>query len=169
MRKKLTNLFVMMAGCLLMGFTAMAQTHTVSGTVKGADGQPIISAGVVISGTTDGAMTGVDGKYSVAAKPSDVLEFSCLGYKSVSIPVGNQSIIDVVLDEDNNLLDELVVVGYAVQKKVNLTGSVSHLKAGQIASRPVSSVSSACSSCIPENSTGTRTSAPAATTSAALA
>lgn len=137
MRKKLTNLFVMIVGCLLIGLPAMAQTHIVSGTVKGTDGQPVISAGVVISGTTDGAMTGVDGTYSVAAKPSDVLEFSCLGYKSVSVPVGSQSIIDVILEEDNNLLDELVVVGYAVQKKVNLTGSVAAISSKEIENIPV--------------------------------
>lgn len=122
---------------------------TVSVTVMDALG-PVPGASVLVVGSTNGSITNAEGKIVLDGVPSDaVLSVSFLGYESQEISVGGRTSIVVTLSEDSEVLDELVVVGYGVQKKVNLTGSVSHLKAGQIASRPVSSISSALAGTMP--------------------
>ncbi len=127
----LTGLF------LLSSFAAVAQTHQVKGTVVDAAGNAMPGASVVIQGTTRGVTTQADGSFSIAAEPRETLEVSFIGYKSAVVPVGQQSSVKVVLEEDAGLLDDVVVVGYGVQKKVNLTGSVVSVSAKDIADIPV--------------------------------
>ena len=101
-----------------------AQNREVSGRVLDTGGQPLIGAAVLLAGTTSGDVTDVDGAFSLRVPASAVtLEVSCLGYvgKTVSVPAA-QSQVTVVLEEDKMVLEETVVVGYGVQKKVNLTG-----------------------------------------------
>mgnify|MGYP002459017192 FL=1 len=133
------NLFRMfLAGVLmLLSFTAYAQERTVTGKVYDAAGEPIIGASVVIQGTTQGTITDIDGAFQLKVQPSQTLVVSFLGYKDVILPVGNKNDFKVTLEEDSKKLDEVVVVGYATQKKVNLTGSVASVSSKDIQDIPV--------------------------------
>ncbi|GAB5554882.1 MAG: hypothetical protein Sapg2KO_44730 [Saprospiraceae bacterium] len=102
---------------------------TISGVVTSAEnGEPLIGVTVLIKGTTTGSITDVDGRYTIDASAEDVLVFSFIGMKDKEVQVGVQTVIDVVLASDNELLEEVVVIGYGTQKKSHLTGSVSKVK-----------------------------------------
>ena len=111
----------------LGAFTAAwAQTRVVSGTVLDTGQQPLVGAAVLVAGTTTGDVTAPDGTFSIRIPSEEVmLEVSCLGYvtQTVRVPAGQRT-VSVTLEEDTMLLEETVVVGYGVQKKVNLTGAV---------------------------------------------
>ena len=115
--------FAVALACFLAAFTtARAQTRTVSGTVLDTGRQPLVGAAVLVAGTTNGDVTAPDGTFSLRIPSEEVtLEVSCLGYVSqtVRVPAGQQT-VNVTLEEDNMLLQETVVVGYGVQKKVRL-------------------------------------------------
>ncbi|MDR1610857.1 MAG: TonB-dependent receptor [Candidatus Symbiothrix sp.] len=130
-------------------FAYSQQSSPISGVVSDASGEPLTGVSVVIKQSTVGTVTDIDGKYSIQAKPDAVLVFSYIGYAGQEIPVGNRTTIDVTLKENDALLDEVVVVGYGVQKKVNLTGSVSTVSAEQIANRPGTSLGTALAGIAP--------------------
>ena len=112
----------LLAGMLmLLPVVASAQQRSISGMVSDVQGIPVIGASVVIKGTTLGTVTDMEGKFQLEAEPSQTLEVSFIGYQKVSLPVGNQTYFLITLKEDTETLDEVVVVGYATQKKVNLT------------------------------------------------
>ena len=119
-------------------FTVMEQmqNQTVTGWVVDTKGEPMIGASVVEKGTTNGIITDMEGKFSLNVKPNAVLEISYVGYKTQEVKASNQ--MKIVLKEDTELIDEVVVVGYGAQKKVNLTGAVANVNVQEaIASRPV--------------------------------
>ena len=100
------------------------QGKKVTGVVVDATGEPVIGANVVVKGTTNGTITDFDGNYTIeGVSASDVLVFSYIGYLSQEITVGNQAAINVTLSEDSQALDEVVVVGYGVMRKSDVTGS----------------------------------------------
>ncbi len=102
---------------------------TISGVVTSAEnGEPLIGVTVLIKGTTTGSITDVDGRYTIDASAEDVLVFSFIGMQDKEIQVGVQTVIDVVLASDNELLEEVVVIGYGTQKKSHLTGAVSKVE-----------------------------------------
>lgn len=115
---------------------------TVSGTVSDNFG-PIIGANVVEKGTTNGVITDIDGNYTLSVSEGSVLLFSYIGYVTKEITVGNQKNINVQLAEDAQKLEEIVVVGYGTQKKVNLTGAVETITSDVIEDRPLKSVTDA--------------------------
>ena len=138
--QKRNFLRMFLAGVLmLLSLTAYAQERTVTGKVYDAAGEPIIGASVVIQGTTQGTITDIDGAFQLKVQPSQTLVVSFLGYKDVILPVGNKNDFKITLEEDSKKLDEVVVVGYATQKKVNLTGSVASVSAKDIQDIPVAS------------------------------
>ena len=96
---------------------------TVTGTVKDAQG-PVIGANVVEKGTTNGTVTDMEGRFSLQVSPGAVLTVSYIGYIEQSIPVNGKNSFMIQLKEDSQALDEVVVVGYGTQKKVNMTGAV---------------------------------------------
>ena len=109
----------------LMAITATAQTHTVSGTITGDDGEPIIGASVMVKGTQIGAATNLDGFYRIERiAPTATLEISYVGYTTQQVPIDGRSVVDVVLKENRELLDEVVVIGYGTVKRKDLTGAV---------------------------------------------
>ena len=115
--------------CTLAGY---AQQHSVTGAVSDAEG-PLAGVNVSVKGTTRGVSTGGDGRYTIDVAGEDaVLVFSYIGYVRQEIRVGGRSAIDVILTEDSKTLEEVVVVGYGVQKKVSLTGSVATLHTADI-------------------------------------
>lgn len=100
------------------------QTGICKGIVKDATGETVIGASVVVKGTTNGTITGIDGDFTLSGVPKgSTLVISFVGYVTQEIKFNGQA-LDIVLKEDSKTLDEVVVVGYGVQKKVNLTGSV---------------------------------------------
>lgn len=102
----------------------------VRGTVTDPSGTPVIGGGVVEVGTSNGVITDVDGKYSISvASESSVLQFSCIGYKTVEITVGKNAVLDVTLEEETSFLQEAVAIGYGTQKKADITSSVQSVKA----------------------------------------
>ena len=111
---------------MVASFGLLAQNRTVTGVVQDANGAPLMGAGIVVAGTTNGTVSNLDGTFSLSV-PSGavVLEVSSLGYVSqtVNVPAG-QNRVSVVLQDDALSLNETVVVGYGTQKKVNLTGAV---------------------------------------------
>lgn len=112
-------------------------TKMVSGTVADAKGEPIVGASVIEKGTTNGVITDTDGAFSISLKGNGMLAVSYIGYQNVEIKVIGADPIRVVLVEDQLMLDEVVVVGYGTQKKLNLTGAVSAISGQEMNKRPV--------------------------------
>ncbi|GHT39294.1 SusC/RagA family TonB-linked outer membrane protein [Bacteroidia bacterium] len=115
----------------------------VSGTVVDENGEPVIGASVSVKGANIGTATDVDGKFSLNASPQAVLVTSYLGYKPQEITVGNQTSLNITLSENLQELEEVVVVGYGTQKKVNLTGAVASVKGEVLENRSVTNISQA--------------------------
>ena len=117
----------------------------VTGVVKDATGYPVPGATVMIPNTNVGTITNVDGSYSIDVPAGTTqLEVVCMGYATVNLVLGSESVYDVVLKDDTLALEEIVVVGYGTQKKVNLTGAVSTVNFEDMAeSRPIASIGSA--------------------------
>lgn len=105
---------------------------TVSGTVTSASGESMPGVNVVEKGTSNGTTTDIDGKYSLSVQENATLVFSFIGYQTQEMAVGGQTVINVVLSEDARNLEEVVVVGYGTQKKVNLTGAITAVKADEL-------------------------------------
>lgn len=114
---------------LTVAFPAMAGI-VVKGTVVDPAGEPIIGGGVVEVGTRNGVITDFDGTYTITVDgTSSVLQFSCIGYETVDVTVGNQTVINVTLQEATSFLQEAVAIGYGTQKKADITSSVQSVKA----------------------------------------
>ena len=127
MRSKFKWIFSLLLA-LSMQFV-FAQEKTVSGTVRDNAGIPLPGVSVVVSGTKNGTQTGFDGKYSIKAKQGDVLVFSFLGMDTMRMTVTASSVVDVKMkDTGAQKLEEVVVVGYGVQKKKEITGSIAQIK-----------------------------------------
>ena len=125
------RLLLAMLLCMLW-LTGFAQ-KTVTGTVKDAFGEPMIGVSVTVNGTSTGGVTDLNGHFSIANVPNNAtLKISYIGYQTQNVKVTGQSAFDIVMKEDTNSLDELVVIGYGVVKKRDLTGAVSSLKASDI-------------------------------------
>ena len=121
------KIFSKMLGILLLAAMPLyvsAQNVTVKGNVKDAAGEPVIGAGVVQQGTSNGTVTDIDGNYQIVVPASATLNFSSVGYVDQAVAVAGRNVINVVLAEDTELLEEVVVVGYGTVKKSDITGSV---------------------------------------------
>ena len=119
------------------------KSKIVTGTVLDVTGMPVIGANVMVKGTTNGTITDMDGKFSLEVEEGATLQISYIGYANQEIKVGNQKTLSIALKEDAEALDELVVVGYGTQKKVNLTGAVASISSEEIQSRPITNVTQA--------------------------
>ena len=133
------------AVALALGCALSLQAQNVSGTVKDANGEPVIGAFVLVQGTNTGTSTDIDGNYviNVSDPSKDVLEFSMIGMGTQTIPVNGQAVINVTLNDDENFLDEVVVVGYATVKRRDLLGSVSSINSDKLVEQPVTTVGQA--------------------------
>lgn len=115
----------------------------VKGTVTDQNGDPLIGVSVVVNGTTTGTTTDIDGKYSLDIKANNAdLIFSYVGHKTQIVPA-NKSTIDITMEEDTQLMDEIVVVGYGVMKKSDVTGAISSVKADALTRQPTANVAQA--------------------------
>jgi TonB-dependent starch-binding outer membrane protein SusC len=127
----------------LLVFKVSAQGSAITGVIVDEKNQPLTGVNVVVKGKTAGTITDIDGKYSINAASTDVLSFTFVGFKTEEIAVGNQTQINVTLKEEVTTLNEVVVVGYGVQRKSDLTGSVSSVKADDIKNMPVARIDEA--------------------------
>ena len=121
--------------------SATATSSVLSGTVYDKLGEPIIGANIIIAGTSTGTITDFDGRFSIEAATGQRLQVSYIGYRSQEIAAAQN--MRVVLSEDTEQLEEVVVVGYGTQKKVNLTGAVSVVDAKDISNRSVANAAQA--------------------------
>lgn len=113
------------------------QQKQVTGTVTDELGEPVIGASVLVKGAQGGAVTDIDGRFTVNAEPGAVLRITYLGYKTVEVKAASAP-LNIRLEKEAQLLDDVVVVGFGTQKKVNLTGAVDMVDSKQLAERPVS-------------------------------
>ena len=112
---------------LFMSVGAFAQQIAVKGVVKDGTGEPIIGANVVVKGTTNGTITDFDGNFQLNANKGDIIQVSFIGYASQELPA-TAELMNIILRDDSEMLNEVVVIGYGVAKKNDLTGSVTAMK-----------------------------------------
>ncbi len=132
-----------------LNVSVVQQGTTCKGVVKDATGETIIGASVVVKGTTNGTITGLDGDFSLSnVKTGDIIVISFVGYQTQEVKFTGQS-LNIILKDDTQKLDEVVVVAFGTQKKVNVTGAVSTVGAKEIAARPVNSTIEALQGVVP--------------------
>ena len=142
----LTDVYGKSAGLI----TNDQQQIRISGTIVDESGNPLPGVNVIVRGTTVGAITDVEGKYSLAVPDRNaVLVASFIGYVSTEVPVGNRNQVDITLASEALSLEEVVVVGYGTQKKVNVIGSVTTIDSENITAAPVNNVSNALAGRLP--------------------
>ena len=133
--KRLAFLFIALATVLV------ANANVVTGQVTDTQGEPLIGVSVVVGGTTNGTITDFDGYYTIEAAANAQLQFSYIGYTTVTETINNRTTINVTMREDTRTLDEVVVVGYGTQRKANLTGAVGSISVeDQLEGRPIANV-----------------------------
>ncbi len=136
--------------CCMLWLTATAQ-KTVSGTVEDSSGEPLIGANVTIKGTSNGAITDIDGKFCLSNVPYTAdLTFSYIGFQTKTVgTTPNDSIVNIVLEEENTFLDEVVVIGYGTMRRKDLTGAVASVSGDKLAANPVPNVMQALEGQLP--------------------
>lgn len=134
----MTKVLPLLIGLLISGATLFAQTKTVNGKVTAAeDGSGLPGVNVVVKGTVKGVSTDMDGNYTIElGEGENTLVFSFVGYASQEVSVGNQTVLNIVLESDAKALEEVVVIGYGTVKKSDLTGAVSTVKSGELTKIP---------------------------------
>lgn len=138
--------------------------NNVSGTVRDNKGEPLVGVSIIskngnnITGTT----TDFEGRYQINVNSQSALEFSYIGFKTIMIQVGGKKVIDISLEPDDKLLQEVVVVGYGTQKKVNLTGSIAQVTSESLQDRPTSSVTQMLQGAMPNVNIQVKTGSPGA-------
>jgi len=131
--KKLFTIAVL----LCLNFNLFAQNITVTGTVNDDDGIPLPGVSVVLKGAGKGTQTNVNGKFSISAPPDGTLTFSFIGFQTQEVPINNQTTINISLRTSAKELEQVVVVGYGVQRKSDVTGSVARVKGEELAKQQV--------------------------------
>ena len=127
-----------------------SKNKRVSGTVKSTNGESIIGANVKVAGTTIGCITDIDGNFTLEVPENAKLTVSYIGFQTQEIAIDGKSLVNVVLKEDTEMLEEVVVVGYGTQKKVDLTGAVASIKMDDVlGNRPVGTTSQVLEGAIP--------------------
>ena len=129
-----------LAGLFAVAQFAIAQNVTVTGSVTDENGQPLPGAGIILHGTTTGTEADIDGHYSISVPDGSTLDFSFFGYIGVSRKVSGTAPVNVQLNPDTQSIEETVVVGYGVQKKSDVTGAISSVKAEDLQNRTITTV-----------------------------
>lgn len=130
--------------CMFVSTSTLFAQISLSGTVTDDQGEPLIGVNVSVKGTTIGNITDIDGKYALQAPNEQaVIVFSFIGYRTAEVTVGSQRVINQQLIEDTQALEEVVVVGYGVQKKVTVTGSVASVSGEELKASPTTNITNA--------------------------
>ncbi|WP_342083310.1 SusC/RagA family TonB-linked outer membrane protein [Dyadobacter sp. OTU695] len=140
MKKKIRDLFLLSLLCLGITQSLLAQSGTVKGKVTDDKGEMIPGVSVTVQGTQQGTLTDAEGAYSIEVPGSATLVFSFLGYLKEEVAVSNRSTVNVSLKTDTKALEEVVVVGYGTQRKIETTGSIASVKAADLVQTPVANV-----------------------------
>ncbi len=147
MVRKLVLSFIAVLGVIAL---AGAQQRQVSGTVTGADGSPVVGASVFVEGTSTGTTTDVAGGFVLTAPANGTLTVSFIGYQTKSVAIAGKTKLAITLDEDTKAIEDVVVIGYGSGQKIgNIVGSVSTIKAAEIAERPSANVGDALQGKVP--------------------
>ena len=142
--------FLMWFALLFIGVVSgYAQQLAITGRVLDSKKEPLIGVTILLKGSANGTVTDIDGNFSIKALKGETLVVSYIGYKTQEVQAVAGKVINVMLKDDTEMLDEVVVVGFGVQKKVNLTGSVGIATAKEIESRPVTSATQALQGLVP--------------------
>lgn len=128
---------------------SITQSILFRGQVVDKENLPLVGVNISVKGTTRGTITDFDGKFEMELSKNDIIIVTYVGFLPQEIKIGNQKELNITLLENNNILDEVVVVGYGVQKKVNLTGAVSQINAEELKDRPVSNMTQLLQGAIP--------------------
>ncbi|MGI6232604.1 MAG: SusC/RagA family TonB-linked outer membrane protein [Prevotella sp.] len=156
---------VSLALCLGMSCSAVFAQQTVKGTVRDANGEPMIGVSIMVDGKT-AAITDLDGNFSIpSAKSTSKIKATYVGYKDQTVTVGSNTNIQIVMQEDNQTLNDVVVIGYGTMKKSDLTGAVSSVNSEQVQARGVTNVSEALQGAVPGVSITQTSSRPGASMS----
>ena len=116
------------------------QSRSISGTILDQGGEPVIGANVLERGTNNGIITDIDGKFSLAISANATLQISYIGFITKNIAVGNQAVLQIILEEDSRSIDEVIVIGYGSVRKSDLTGAVASVKTSEIQQTPIVSI-----------------------------
>lgn len=129
----------------------LQQTRKITGRILDENGEPLIGVSVMLKGTSNGTITNIDGDYTLSGDITDksVLEVTYIGMKKQEITVGNRTRINITMTSDNEMQDEVIVVGYGTQRKGNLTGSVSAIKSEKLTIAPIGNVTNALAGQLP--------------------
>ena len=140
--KKTKMLLFVLSFCFLMIYSAGAYAQVnVKGTVKASNNEPLIGVNVIVKDTRLGTVTNIDGEFNFTVPNTNaVIEFSYIGFKTQEIPLNGRTLLNVTLLEDSELLEEVVVVGYGVQKKISVTGAVSQIRGEELLKAPTTNV-----------------------------
>lgn len=133
----------------LFGQLVHAQNRQVSGRIVDTMGEEVIGASVIEKGTTKGTISDINGEFTIAVASDAILQISYIGYKAQDIPVGNNTFLNVVLETDEEMLEEVVVVGYGAQKKESVVGAISQITTKDLLSTPSANISQAIAGKIP--------------------
>lgn len=128
---------------LFLGINAQAQNKQITGRIIDTKGEPAIGASILEKGTTNGTITDFDGNFKITVGPKATLQISYIGYKTQDIVVGNKTKINVTMEEDTEVLDEVVVVGYGAQKKESVVGAISQVSSKELLKSPAANISQA--------------------------
>ena len=162
-RSKLNSIMLLFSIVFLLfyGANTFAQTTTIRGSIQDSNGQSLIGVNVIVKGTQQGTVTDIDGNFILSVpSPNSILEVSYIGYQSQEIALNGRTSINVTLEEDTQSLEEVIVVGYGTQKKINLTGSVQNVSSDDIVKRNVSNTSIALQGLVPGVSVTTSSGRP---------
>lgn len=129
--------------------SSVQQQRTITGTITDKSGEPVIGGSVKIKGSVVGTITDIDGNFTLSVPEKAVLEISYIGYKPKTVTLGSDRVYNIQLEEDTKVLDEVVVVGYGVQKKVNLSGAVATVSNKELQNRPIQNLSSGLQGLMP--------------------
>ena len=137
---------VMMLVMMLTVQVALAQSK-IAGTIVDTTGEPVTGASIVVVGTLNGTVSDIDGNFSINVKSDDMLQISYIGYVTQTVKPENG--MTVTLMEDNEMIDEVVVVGYGVQRKSDLTGAVAKVDGKTLEERPMANIVQALQGAVP--------------------
>jgi TonB-linked SusC/RagA family outer membrane protein len=144
-KKRITVFSMLICFFCLAAFTlpGVGQQRPIRGRVLSPKGEPLPGVSVVVKGTTNGVITDEDGRFSLKAPEKGILEISFIGYETQDIPIENHTTFSITISPSTTALNQLVVVGYGTEKKVNLTGAISTLNMSQKAGQPIGNASQA--------------------------
>lgn len=145
MKKQIIN-YRIVTLIILMSFIpllAISQTVTIKGVIKDVSGEPVVGASITETGTSNGIIADLDGNFTLKVSPKATLTISFMGYRTQTVSVAGKTSLSIILEEDTQLLGEVVVVGYGVQRKEAVTGSVASIKNEAIREVPASDITQA--------------------------